>query len=218
MWQCTGVTCTVYSIQGMHTLVPYILHVLYYMEYILTTPLSFQHSIAIPKFLDWIWPRYTGMVGFCPAKQEMMSVPPKADTQSDWQTNIHCYIIACLKLKVIHIIPYVGFIQDTLFSWILWKLCDLWKFNLWTAISLVKCIISYWNKEGSSWNFKRELSVCNWFVKIGHDEKYRANRTGKSILLYIKLLYVSLPGRIRSQLIQYSCLWIVFPTDMRPHA
>ena len=64
-----------------------------------------------------------------------------------------------------------GFIHDTLFSR---KLCDSWKFNSWTAISLVKCIISYWNKEWSSWNYKRELSACNQFVKISHREKYPA--------------------------------------------
>ena len=67
-----------------------------------------------------------------------------------------------------------GFIHNTLFSWISWKLLDSWKFNSWTATSQVKCIISYWNKEGSSWKFKRELSACNWFVKISHREKYPA--------------------------------------------
>ena len=35
-----------------------------------------------------------------------------------------------------------------------------------------KCIMSYWNKEGSSWNFKCELSVCYQFVKVSHCEKY----------------------------------------------
>ena len=67
-----------------------------------------------------------------------------------------------------------GFIHDTLFSRISRKLLDSWKFNSWTATSQVKCIISYWNKEGSSWKFKRELSACNWFVKISHREKYPA--------------------------------------------
>ena len=67
-----------------------------------------------------------------------------------------------------------GFIHDTLFSRISRKLLDSWKFNSWTATSQVKCIISYWNKEGSLWKFKRELSACNRFVKISHREKYPA--------------------------------------------
>ena len=67
-----------------------------------------------------------------------------------------------------------GFIHDTLFSRISRKLLDSWKFISWTATSQVKCIISYWNKEGSSWKFKRELSACNQFVKISHREKYPA--------------------------------------------
>ena len=40
-------------------------------------PSSSQLSIAIPRFTDCISPLYTGSVGFCPAKQEIMSVPPE---------------------------------------------------------------------------------------------------------------------------------------------
>ena len=66
-------------------------------------------------------------------------------------------------------IPYAEFYS---FSRISWKLRNSWKFNLWTAISLVKCIMNYWTKEGSLWNSKHELSACYQFVKISHREKY----------------------------------------------
>ena len=72
----------------------------------------------------------------------------------------------------------LGFIHDTLFSWFSRKLRDSWKFNSWTAISLVKCIMSYWTNEESSWKFKCELSACYQFVKISHRETYPAYGIG----------------------------------------
>lgn len=39
-------------------------------------PSVLQASIAMPRFLDWISPRYTGTVGFWPMKHETISVPP----------------------------------------------------------------------------------------------------------------------------------------------
>ena len=69
-------------------------------------------------------------------------------------------------LLITHWYRMRGFIHDTLFSQISRKLHDSWNINLWAAISQVKCIISYWNKEGSSWKFKNELSACNrWSQK-----------------------------------------------------
>ena len=41
------------------------------------SPSSVQHSMAQPRWADWIWPRWTGRVEFSPMKQAMMSVPPK---------------------------------------------------------------------------------------------------------------------------------------------
>ena len=35
-----------------------------------------QASTAMPRFLVWISPRYTGTVGFWPMKHDTMSVPP----------------------------------------------------------------------------------------------------------------------------------------------
>ena len=41
------------------------------------SPSSVQHSMAQPRWADWIWPRWTGRVEFSPMKQAMMSVPPE---------------------------------------------------------------------------------------------------------------------------------------------
>ena len=83
-----------------------------------------------------------------------------------------------------------GFIHDIWFSRILQKLCDLWKFNSRTTISQVKCIISYWNKEGSSWKFKRELLACNRSVKISHREKHSRSRYSNRTVTLIQPLFL----------------------------
>ena len=69
--------------------------------------------------------------------------------------KIYIYILLPCR-NIVLLMPVYrarGFIYDTLFSRISRKLLDSWKFNLWTATSQVKCIISYWNKEGSSWKW-----------------------------------------------------------------
>ena len=40
-------------------------------------PSGLQASTAMPRFLVWISPRYTGTVGFWPMKHDTMSVPPE---------------------------------------------------------------------------------------------------------------------------------------------
>ena len=86
-----------------------------------------------------------------------------------WDTGGILFCLLSIWLDLLDQLPYAGFYSR---SRILRKLLDSWKFNSWTATSQVKCIISYWNKEGSSWKFKCELSACNRFVKISHREKY----------------------------------------------
>lgn len=55
------------------------------------SPSGLQASTAMPRFLVWISPRYTGTVGFWPMKHDTMSVPPgqRDDRKTDTGGGIY---------------------------------------------------------------------------------------------------------------------------------
>lgn len=69
-------------------------------------PSGLQASTAMPRFLVWISPRYTGTVGFWPMKHDTMSVPPRESDDRKtglaalkWNTSLKVtlWILKCVK-------------------------------------------------------------------------------------------------------------------------